>query len=144
MMTLMIQARDQESEEDRAARRALDRGNHSMVKRFVCMMMAIEDGEGDQLVIHHHHPQVRMEESDQERDARRARNQARMAEVRMMMMVMMLVISTLMRIVMMTLMIQARDQESEEDKAARRALDRGNHSMVKRFVCKHTSHIILS
>ena len=39
---------------------------------------------------------------------------------------------------MMTLMIQARDQESEEDKAARRALDRGNHSMVKRFVCKHT------
>ena len=83
MMTLMIQARDQESEEDRAARRALDRGNHSMVKRFVCMMMAIEDGEGDQLVIHHHHPQVRMEESDQERAARRARNQARMAEVRM-------------------------------------------------------------
>ena len=47
------------------------------------MMMAIEDDEGDQLVIHHHHPQVRMEESDQERAARRARNQARMAEVRM-------------------------------------------------------------
>ena len=45
---------------------------------------------------------------------------------------------------MMTLMIQAREQESEEDRAARRALDRGNHSMVKRFVCKHTSHIILS
>ena len=65
-----------------------------------------------------------------------------MAEVRMMMM--MLVMLTLMRIVMMTLMIQARDQESEEDRAARRALDRGNRSMVKRFVCKHTSHIILS
>ena len=72
------------------------------MKRFVCMMMAIEDGEGDQLVIHHHHPQVRMEESDQERDARRALNQAHMAEVSMMMMAMMLVmiIMIILRIMM--------------------------------------------
>ena len=35
---MVLQARDQESEEGRAVRLALDRANHAMVKRFVCIL----------------------------------------------------------------------------------------------------------
>ena len=78
--------------------------------------------------------QAREGEADEDRDARRARNQAHMAEVRMMMMiVMMLVMLTLMRIVMMTLIIQAREGEADEDRDARRAVDRKRHQTVQKI-----------